>query len=359
MAHGFAELAIGPTARTMKVAIVCPYDIGIPGGVQAQVVGLARELAGRGNDAWIVAPGMAEDANIRSVGRSRPIRSNDSVAPLGIHPRTWRRVKAATAGADVVHIHEPFMPLVSWAAQTAEPRLLTFHADPPTWVHRLYRTAGGALSKVVEGSAGVTAVSPIAAAALRPLGVDVAIVPNGISIPGQTEPIIEALSVAFVGRDEPRKGLDVLLHAWPRVRASIPDAHLTVIGNATAVPIAGVDYAGVCSDAEKFDVLDRTSLFVAPNRRGESFGITVAEAMAHGCAVVASDLPAFRHVGGDVPEFVEPGNAVDLADVLIRLLRDQNRLADMAARGAERAHLFSWDTIVNTYLEMYHNAAFI
>ena len=69
--------------------------------------------------------------------------------------------------------------------------------------------------------------------------------------------------------------------------------------------------------------------------------------------------PTFPHVGNDVPEFVAPGDSMALSESLVRLLSDEDRVADMARRGAVHAEKFGWDTIVSTYLEMYHNAAFI
>src|SRR5690606_41779908 len=108
---------------------------------------------------------------------------------------------------------------------------------------------------------------------------------------------------------DPRKGLDVLLEAWPMIHAANPDAELMVMGADRGIDLPGVTFLGRVGDEEKRRVLATTTVFVAPNTRGESFGIVVAEAMAAGCAVVASDIPAFRDVAGDTARFVPPGDA--------------------------------------------------
>lgn len=344
----------------MRVAVVCPYDLGAPGGVQAQVVGLVRFLLAAGEDAWVVAPGTLGDEGIpvRSIGSSIPIRSNDSVAPLAIDPRVFSRVGAAVADADVVHIHEPFAPVVSWAALWSKAaQVLTFHADPPGWVGRTYAAARPVLERVVKRAAAVTAVSPVAAAPIRNLGVDPRIVPNAVALPRITPELTgRGPSVVFVGRDEPRKGLDVLLAAWPQVVGAIPRASLTVITQERGEAGTGVTYRTEVTDRQRDEILAASAIFVAPNRRGESFGVTVAEAMAQGCAVVASDIPAFRHVGGDALTFVPPGDVAALAEAVSGLLTDDSKRAAQASAGAATAQSYGWETIGDVYLGMYHNA---
>ena len=344
----------------MKIAVVCPYDIGAHGGVQAQVVGLTQFLRAAGQVAWIVAPGTLahESVPVRSVGSSIGIRSNDSVAPVALDPRSWRRVRSALRDADIVHIHEPFMPVVSWAALgSTSPQVLTLHADPPRWVSGAYSASRWGLKRVLRRAAAVTAVSPVAAAPMRSLGLDPVLVPNAVEVPS-VPPTIggRGHTVAFVGRDEPRKGLDVLLSAWPQVRARIPDARLTVVTRAKGEQRAGVSYVRDASDDERDEVLARSAVFVAPNRRGESFGITVVEAMVRGCAVVASDLPAFRHVGEGSLAFVPPGNPTALAEAIGALLADEARQAELGNAAATFARRYTWETVGDVYLEMYHNA---
>ena len=100
----------------------------------------------------------------------------------------------------------------------------------------------------------------------------------------------------FLGRDDPRKGLDVLLEAWTTVHAQHDQAQLTVIGRVERPPQPGVTFVGFADEREKERLLSQAEIMVAPQIGGESFGITVAEGLAAGCQVIASDLPAFAYV---------------------------------------------------------------
>src|SRR5690606_34073778 len=130
-----AELAERLRGDQMKIAVVCPYDLGLAGGVQQLTTELVHRLCDAGHDAWLVGPG--ERPGARTVGGTVRLRANASVVPVGIGPRTRARTRAAVAGADVVHVHEPLIPRVGTAARRGSvPRVLTFHADPPAWVRR-------------------------------------------------------------------------------------------------------------------------------------------------------------------------------------------------------------------------------
>lgn len=360
MAHGLPQLAQRPKVAIVRVALVCPYDLGVAGGVQSHVLGLAGWLARHGVEAVVVGPGDRADAGvtIRSVGRSRRIRANDSVAPIGVDPRMVRRLGEAVAGVDVVHIHEPFVSVAGWAAmRTDKPTILTFHADPPAWVRRAYRAGRFLVARRLARTSAITAVSRVAATAVRALGVEPEIVPNAVELPSRRPDLdARALAVTFVGRDDPRKGLDVLLAAWPKIRAANPNAVLTVVSNAPPVEAEGVDHRGPVSNEAKVAALRDTKVFVAPNRRGESFGITLIEAMAAGCALVASDIPAFRAVAGEAARFVPPGDVDALAAAVNGMLADDADRIARAERGWVDVQRFGWDTVGGIYERMYHNA---
>jgi phosphatidylinositol alpha-mannosyltransferase len=211
------------------------------------------------------------------------------------------------------------------------------------------------LRALLRRAAVVTAVSPVAAAAVAPFteariipnGVDVAAFPPSDPIPGR---------VAFLGRDERRKGLTTLLQGWPLVHARLPEAELRVMGADRPSGPEGVVFLGRVDDDDKRAELAAASVYCAPNLGGESFGIVLVEAMAAGCAVVASDLPAFRHVGGDAVEFVEPGDPEGLARTILALLGDEPRCSRLAAAGRERSARFALDSVRASYVQAYRDA---
>lgn len=342
----------------MRVAVVCPYAFDAPGGVQDQVTRIVRWLNDAGHTAWAVAPGSGGPEGTRSVGSFKSLSVNRSRAPVSIDPRAIKRVGEAVADADVVHIHEPFMPMVSVGALLAAtpPKVGTFHADPSRAMRMAYRAGGFLLDLAARHLRVVTAVSPVAASAIDRLP-GIRIVPNGIDIDDYrptTAPV--AGRVVFLGRDDPRKGLEVVLQAWPLVRRMAPEAVLRVIGTVRPQGPDGVEFLGRLSGAAKISELRDASVLVAPNLGGESFGLVVLEGLAAGCAVVVSDLPAFRAVAGDAAEYVPAGEPPALADKVGRLLNDEGRRAALVSRGIDRARLFGPEVVRSAYLAAYRDA---
>ncbi len=347
----------------MKVGIVCPYGLESPGGVQQLTSELAEKLRDNGDEAVLVGPGAAAheggpgwDQATVPVGEPIHWRANDSVVPFTLSPASWARVRRALSDVDVIHVHEPFIPLVGWTALTmAKPTVATFHADPASWVGRAYRYSplvGRKLRKAV-----VTAVSEAAARALPKRWGEVTIVPNAIEVARYEVPVGRIdHRVAFLGRDDPRKGLDVIHEAWPAIREADPDAELIVMGARRPSGPDGVSFLGQVTGDEKQRLLATSNVFVAPNTGGESFGIVIVEAMAAGCAVVASNLPAFQAVLGDDGLLVPVQDARALAEAVTRLLGDPvdaRRMGEQARRAVRR---FDWGVVFDAYQDAYGRA---
>lgn len=350
----------------MKIGLVCPYDLARPGGVQQQVLDIGRLLAAQGEEVTVVGPGArgVGDGSYRviEVGRVRPIRANGSVVPLALGFDVGRRIRDAAADLDVLHVHEPLMPVVGPAALRAgRPVVATFHALPPTWVSLAYRFGVPRwFGKRWFKRAVITAVSAEAARGPGSLG-SVAIIPNGLDLASYEQPIAKVPGrVVFLGRDEPRKGLEILRAAWPLVRWSHPEARLVVIGTDVPShdpkPIEGIDYRGRVTEGEKRRLLGEASIMVAPNLGGESFGLVVVEAMASGCAVVASDIPAFRAVVSDAAVLVPPGSPTELAGAISRLLSEPFAIDSLRRAGRNRARDFDWSRVLPQYRACYQVA---
>ena len=341
----------------MRIAVVSPYGLDAPGGVQQQVTGLVRQLQGHGDQAYVVAPAAGEGSDRIDVGRSVTVRANRSRAPLGLSPGVARRVVEALHRADVVHIHEPFVPLVGWAALAArKPHVVTFHADPPPTVKAFYRATRTILRRRLRGCL-TTTVSRTARRGIDMLDIQPVVIPNAIDVGAFRIPNERNhRQVAFVGRPEPRKGRDLLLDSWPRVRSLAPDAELVIIGGGDKPPVEGVRYLGRVSEEEKRTVLATSAVFCAPNRGGESFGLTVAEGMAAGCAIVASDLIAFSDVLDGSGLLFPNGDRAALASALVRVLTDADLRGRLAAASSERVMAFDWGMVTDHYRTLYRKA---
>lgn len=341
----------------MRVGLVSPYDLGRPGGVQDQVIRLAGWLREAGHDPVVVGPGTEGPEDAILLGGTTIIAANRAATPVRLDPRVGRSLAAALAGVDVIHVHEPLMPAVSLAALRVEgpPKVATFHADPPGWVRRLYRYGRSGIRMALRRASVVTVTSPISGSSIDGI-IEYRIIPNGIDVGSYLSGPKDPLRVAFLGRDDERKGLSVLLEAWPTVRESVPGATLCVMGADRGERSDGVEYLGWVGDDTKRDRLASAAVFCAPNLGGESFGITLAEAMAAACAVVASTIPAFEYVAGSAARFVKPGDPGHLAEQIIDLLANPGSARDLGHAAAERVQRFDGATVAASFLEAYEDA---
>jgi phosphatidylinositol alpha-mannosyltransferase len=337
----------------MRVGVVCPYDLSRPGGVQAQVMGLSRTLRELGEETSVIGPGLPDGVAGVNLGSTISLRGNRSVVPLSADPRVAGLIEEAAHGLDLLHVHEPLMPFVSLRALRAGPSVVaTFHAAPGLFGLGLYGLIGSRLGKVLGPN--VKRLTAVSSSARDPLpdDVEVSIIPNGVDVGAfRVGAERRPRRVVFLGRDEPRKGLDLLLEAWEDVVKSVPDAELVVMGAHRETE--GVNWLGTVDDATKTSMLGSAAIYVAPNTGRESFGIVLVEAMAAGAAVVASDLASFKEVAGESAVFFERGNADDLSWKLIELLRDEERRRALSEAGPARAARYDWSTVAENYRDVY------
>ena len=363
----------------MRIGLVSPYSFDVPGGVQFHIRDLARHLIAHGHQASVLAP--AEEGTplpdyVTSAGRAVPIRYNGSVARLNFGPRVANRVSRwiSDGDFDLLHIHEPVTPSVGilalWAS--TQPVVATFHTS--NLRSRAMQAAYPLLRPSLEKISGRIAVSEDARRTVTThLGGDAVVIPNGVDTAffAQARPraawqgTAERPTIGFLGRiDEPRKGLPVLAEAMRAVLREIPGARLLVVGPGSVQAAearlpedvaAATEILGPLSDEDKATFLASVDVYVAPHTGGESFGIVLVEAMAAGAPVLASDLPAFVRVldGGQAGASFRTEQTDDLADQLVTLLRDDDRRAELTARGRRRAATFDWDVVAREIIAVY------
>lgn len=351
----------------MRVGIVCPYSITVPGGVQEQVLGLARALRAKGHPTRVLAPadGPPPDGWVTPLGNSIPTAANGSVAPIAPDPSAQLRLIRAVRdeGFDVLHLHEPMVPGPTMTACFLKPTPLvgTFHAAGNSASYELMTPALRWLAGRLDLRAAVSAEAE--ALAIEHLGGTYEHLFNGIEVGrfANVEPWpTSGPTILFLGRHEPRKGLDVLLDALPALPAGVtvwigsdgPDTDRLKVRHAGDPRI---QWLGRLSDEEKRRRLAGADIFCAPSLRGESFGVVLLEAMSAGAAIVASDLSGYRLVArpGIDGVLVEPGDPAALADALVSVLADPVRRAELVTTGRARAQSFSMDTLADRYLELY------
>lgn len=359
----------------MRVGIVCPYSFDEPGGVQAHIIDLGHKLMSLGHEVQVIGPCGKDTAVPDFVvkgGGSIPIPYNGSVARLSFSPRTFAHVREfiRNGNFDVLHIHEPNSPSYSMAAlKVAQGAIVaTYHASSSG--SKLLKVALPMLRSSLEKVRGGIAVSEMARRwQVEQLGGDPVLIPNGVDTKLFAAAATQRefgnrgdkpIELVFLGRiEEPRKGLGILLKALDMVDRRV---HLTVIGGGEPKPHPGVTYAGRVSDEEKARILGQADIYIAPNTGGESFGIVLVEAMAAGCAVVASDLEAFAAVcdaDSDHPAglLFENGNSRDLAEKLNMLIAQPDMRQALASAGTERAKIYDWDRVAHEVLRVYDTVA--
>lgn len=363
----------------MRIGIVCPYSWDIPGGVSAHVADLAEALIRMGHYVSVLAPAEFDEllpTYVVSTGKPRAVKYNGSVARLSFGPIAARKVSRWIEDGefDVLHVHEPLAPSLSvlacWAAKG--PIVATWHSsmDKSRMMLTLSKLAQTAMEKV---SARIAVSEAARATLIKHVGGDAVVIPNGVDISAFTnaKPMFgwpgKSQSIVFLGRgDEPRKGLAVLVEAYPEIRRKHPNVRLLIAGPGEPADTlkslsredrASVTVLGMVAPQDKASVLASGTIYVAPNTGGESFGIVLLEAMASGTPVVASDLDAFERVldNGRAGITFENENSADLAVVVSDLLDDPQRRADLTAQGKLRAAEFDWSVVAERIVDVYES----
>ena len=364
--------------RKLRIGLVCPYSWDVPGGVQNHIRDLAEFLIHNGHHVEVLAPATeSEDLPdyVVSAGRAVSIPYNGAVARLlfGVGANSRVRSWINDGDFDLLHLHEPAIPSLSllacWAGEGA--MVGTFHAAAK--YQKAIFAIGPILEPVIEKLSARIAVSESARLTLTAhLETDAIVIPNGIYADnyrdGSSRPEWQGNTIGFLGRfEEDRKGLPVLLDALPFISRFIPDIRVLIAGPGDSEEVLAkvdpqlrnrVEFLGKISEKDKADFLASVSLYIAPNTGGESFGIILAEAMAGGAAVVASDIPAFADVlgKGQYGALFESENSEDLAKVIIDLLRDETKRRELAAAGAIHAQRFDWGQVGEEIFEVYELA---
>ncbi len=366
-----AELTASRYSLRVRIGIFSPYSLTLPGGVQGQVLGLARSLRQRGHQVRVLGPcdGPPPDAGVTPLGNSIPTAANGSVAPIAPDPAAALRTIRALADEDfdLVHLHEPFVPGPNaTAVLTAScPIIATYHAAGRS---SSYRYLGRPITAASKRIAMHCAVSDDAEALVREVlgaGTHVELLFNGVEVErfaNATEykdsgsgPI-----VFFVGRHEERKGLEVLLEAH-RVLGR-PDVRVWVAGHGPQTAelqqryrSPQVSWLGPISDRELAGRWKAADVYCAPGLGGESFGVVLLESMAAGTPVVASDIDGYRNVV--TPDLdaviVPPGDPIALAVGLRRVLDDPAFASELVAGGDVRAAAYSMDNLAARYELLY------
>jgi phosphatidylinositol alpha-mannosyltransferase len=362
----------------LSIGIFAPYDLARPGGVATHVRAQARVLRQMGHDVRVYGPASAPlEPGETALCGAVTVRFGGTESGIGLDPRAAWRVGSLLArnDFDVVHVHEPLVPLMPWSVlrQARAPVIATFHVHRETG-HRWYPAARPWLRSLMRL---VTYRIAVSEAARRTVAQHFPgpyrIVPNGVDINafrtnGSPPPVFSSgrHHILSVGRLEARKGTHHLIRAMAEVQRRRPDTRIVVIGDgperrglAGLARSLSVDaaFVGPVSDAELPAYMHAADILCSPAVGGESFGLVVLEGMACGKPIVASRIEAYETLvkAGDCGLLVPPGEAGALAAAILTLLADRPLREILGRRGAHAAHQYDWPAIGRVLEGIYRN----
>jgi phosphatidyl-myo-inositol alpha-mannosyltransferase len=370
----------------VKVGIVVPYSWSFWGAVVEHAELQAQALQSLGIETRTIMgndpPGQFTRAlhprvgregppppDVIPVGRSAIVPANKSLPNIILGPRSVRRIKQALEDErfDLLHLHEPLTPTLCVAslAMARTPVVATFHASGELGWTKLAMPIWGFLLDRIDVRIAVS--EQARASANRYWPSDYELIPNGVLIPQEADPSGRDHRILFVGRQEARKGLAVILRAWPEIRRRT-GATLRVIG---ADPLAvrlllaklrvhddGIESLGFLPQERLTEELLAAKAMVAPSLGGESFGMVLTRAFACATPVVASDIDGYRDVmTAETGLSVAPGDPRALADAVEALLADERARceAGLAARRLAEER-YSWAGIGKRLVDVYERA---
>ena len=351
----------------MRIGMISPYSLSVPGGVQGQILGLARALRARGESVRVLGPcdGPPPETFVTPLGNCVPTGANGSVVPLAPDPSAQLRTIRALRDEefDVLHLHEPMAPGPTMTALLlgSAPTVGTFHRAGASVAYSVFKpwTFRGAkrlgLRFAVSDEAESTAIDALGGEYERAF--------NAVEVarfrPDQPAKV-DGPTIFFLARHEERKGLAVLLEAFGTLDAS---CRLWIGGTGPETTALQSEHAGdpriswlgQIDEQEKIERMAGADIFCAPSLHGESFGIVLLEAMAADTAVVASDISGYAKVtrGGRDGALFPAGDANALAKVLATLLADRAQRDGFVVQGTDRVREFSMQRLADLYLHAY------
>ena len=367
----------------MKIALVSPYDFAHPGGVGRHISSLYAHFVRLGHDVRVIAPASEPvrdfgDQFIK-IGRPFPIPASDSVIRVSISLHLAPTIKEVLAREkfDIVHLHEPFMPMLCSAVLrfSESANVGTFHAAQGKPGYKFGRPFSTWLlrrrARKLEGHIAVS--RPAMNYVCQFVPAEYEIIPNGIDL-NHFRPDVQPmeqyrdgkLNIVFMGRLEFRKGVNYLLKAFYELKSQMPDTRLIICGPGTRLRkryeewveknrLRDVVFTGMVSFEDQPRYYRTADVFCAPSTSRESFGLVLLEAMATGRPTVATNIEGYASVvtSGEEGLLVPPMDSHALAQALMTLLKDKALREQMAQKAIITAGKYSWEDVSRRVLDYY------
>ncbi|MGN8246631.1 glycosyltransferase family 4 protein [Cellulomonas soli] len=371
---------------SLRVALVLDDSLDRPDGVQQHVLTLGRWLTEQGHDVHYVAPSTTREdlPQLHRVGRSLAVRANGNrlSTPTFTRRRELRTVLDDLV-LDVVHVAMPCSPFLAGRLVTQVPATTavvgTFHIVPAGPVIAVgARVMGLTQRRQLRRFDRMLAVSdPARQFADEAFGLDAVVVPNPIDVEAfvterPAEPGSDPVRILFLGRLVERKGAPHLLRAVAAMRrdelTQVP-FRVTVAGRGPLLEelqafvrtegLDGVvDFPGFVAEDQKAALLAEADVVALPSLGGESFGISVVEALAatHG-TVLAGDNAGYREVMGPLTDQLVPAqDTARFARLLAAHVDGPRRSPEVRTRQLAQARNFDVELVGPRVVATYRDA---
>ena len=308
------------------------------GGVQNQIDLIKASLRGEDFNVKVLSP----DSPDFNIGEAIKIPFNGSIAPIKLFPKR-KIIKESLKWADIIHIHEPFIPLFFWRIPVNSKTIITHHSS----ISMLISSIQKMLIKNERKAAKITAVSNEAAKNVVQ-GLNVRIVPNAIAPEEMNIDFNTSRDILFIGRNERRKNFKLYYQLSELLKNSNYSFRAITNKNIRA---PNVELYLNPDDEIKNEVLKISSIYLAVNTHGESFGITILEAINAGCTAVCSDITPFKDLLGDSGVYFKNNNLEDLKQTVERLVKSDMR----AIYNKQKKHIdkYSLNKVMPSWISLY------
>jgi phosphatidylinositol alpha-mannosyltransferase len=367
----------------MKIALVSPYDFAHPGGVGRHISSLYGHFTRLGHDVRVIAPTsrLVKDFGDQfiHIGRPFPVPASDSVirVSLSLHLAPTIKEVLAREKFDIIHLHEPFMPMLCSAVLRFSDtvNIGTFHAAQGKPGYKFGRPIStwilGRRARKLHGHIAVS--KPAMKYVGQFVPADYEIIPNGIDLQHFRPDVLPMeqycdgkLNIMFMGRLEYRKGVNYLLKAFFELKQQMPNTRLIICGPGTRLRkryerwveknrLTDVVFTGLVSFEDQPRYYRTADVFCAPATSRESFGLVLLEAMATGKPIVATNIEGYASVvtSGEEGLLVPPMDSHALAETLMVLLQDKDRRTQMGKKALVTAGKYSWEDVSRKVLAYY------
>lgn len=369
----------------MNIIQVCPYDLSIPGGVQTHVMELSNELVRKNHKVMVFAPSLTKsnlerkfDCEVVHITSSKRIPwwgTSIDVSLLKADEKKRIQELFVNFEPDVIHFHTIWNPVMQtqllWMTPSSVKKVGTFHDTPPD--RGLGKYIGANLMKIgakyyLPKMDEIISVSETQTKAMgvnpENLPENFRILPNGIDAEAgrniEKKPPPEGeFRIIFIGRLENRKGVFELLQIYRRLQCEQLSSKLSLklVGHGPKLSeiksfvnehsLKGVSIHEGVSDEEKNQLLLESDLMVAPALYGESFGIVLLEAMAHGVKVAGYGNAGYLNIGRKygVENFPRPGDLDALFKLVKKHIEQPEQTKELVNLGLKIAAEHDWKLI--------------